>query len=146
MGTTSAPIYAWSPSFGVSDTSSLYPFVYPLETTTYMLSATENDCSLQDFVTISINEELLFPTTFSPNDDGINDTWEITGINQFPNSFVRIYDRWGQEIFQSTGYSKTKAWDGTIKSNKLAEGVYFYIIQLRDDAKREFKGSITLIR
>jgi gliding motility-associated-like protein len=146
MGTTSATIYAWSPSFGVSDTSSLYPFVYPLETTTYMLSATENDCSLQDFVTISINEELLFPTTFSPNDDGINDTWEITGINQFPNSFVRIYDRWGQEIFQSTGYSKTKAWDGTIKSNKLAEGVYFYIIQLRDDAKREFKGSITLIR
>jgi hypothetical protein len=49
-------------------------------------------------------------------------------------------------VFQSTGSSKQKAWDGTGKAGKLAEGVYFYIVELRDSDKQEFKGSITLIR
>lgn len=145
-GSTTAPVFAWSPTFNISDTSSLTPFVFPSITTTYMLTATENGCTLHDFVTISIVEKLIFPTTFSPNEDDINDTWEISGVDLYPNCFVRIYDRWGQEIFQSTGYSKSKAWDGTTKAGKLSEGVYFYIVQLRDEEKQEFKGSITLIR
>lgn len=145
-GFTSAPDYVWSPTFDISDTSSLTPFVYPNSTTTYMLTAVENGCTLQDFVTISIIEQLIFPTTFSPNDDGINDTWEISGVDSYPNCFVRIYDRWGQEIYQSSGYSKSKAWDGTTNSGKLAEGVYFYIVELRDEEKQTVNGSITLIR
>lgn len=145
-GNTSATTYVWSPSFSMSDSGSLTPYVFPNSTTTYTLSATENGCTLEDYVTISIDEKLIFPTTFSPNDDGINDTWEISGVAAFPNCFVRIFNRWGQEIFQSTGYSKTKAWDGTSNAGKLAEGVYFYIVELRDEDKREFKGSITLIR
>lgn len=145
-GSTTAPDFFWSPSFAISDTSSLTPYVYPTASTTYILTATENGCTLNDFVTISIVEQLIFPTTFSPNEDGINDTWEISGVDLYPNCFVRIYDRWGQEIFQSTGYSKAKAWDGTAKSGNLAEGVYFYIVELRDADKQEFKGSITLIR
>lgn len=145
-GSTSAPDYFWSPSFNISDTSSLTPFVFPTVSTTYMLTATENGCTLNDYVTISIVEQLIFPTTFSPNEDGINDTWEISGVDLYPNCFVRIFDRWGQEIFQSTGYSKSKAWDGTAKSGNLSEGVYFYIVELRDADKQEFKGSITLIR
>lgn len=146
LGSTSAPSFIWSPSFSMNDTGSLTPLVYPTTTTTYTLSATENGCTLEDYVTITIDEKLIFPTTFSPNGDDINDRWEISGVDQYPNCFVRIFDRWGQEIYQSTGYTKTKAWDGTGKRGKLAEGVYFYIVELRDDQKREFKGSITLIR
>ena len=101
---------------------------------------------MEDYVTITITEELIFPTTFSPNDDNVNDSWEITGVSNYPNCFVRIFDRWGQEVFQSTGYSKQKAWVGTGKAGKLAEGVYLYIVELRDPDKQEFKGSITLIR
>lgn len=145
-GTTSAPYFVWSPSFSISDTSSLTPYVYPNSNTTYTLTATENGCTLEDYVTITIDEKLIFPTTFSPNDDGINDTWEISGVSAYPNCFVRIYNRWGQEVFQSTSYSKAKAWNGTGNSGKLSEGVYFYIVELRDEDKREFKGSITLIR
>ena len=95
-------------------------------------------------VTTEINT--LIPNAISPNDDNTNDVWEITGVSNYPNCFVRIFDRWGQEVFQSTGYSKQKAWDGTGKAGKLAEGVYFYIVELRDPDKQEFKGSITLIR
>lgn len=146
-GTTSAPIYSWSPSFNVSNPTILNPFVTPNETTTYTLTAEENGCTLSDQVTIFIQESLLFPTTFSPNDDGANDKWEIGAIDLYPDCFVRIFNRWGQEIYQSTGYSKAKAWDGTNNNGApLAEGVYFYVVDLRDEEKQQFKGSITLIR
>ena len=145
-GTTSAPIYSWSPSYSVNNTLILDPFVTPAVTTTYTLTATENGCTKQDFVTVTVDQQLIFPTTFSPNADGTNDTWEIGGIDDYPNCFVRIFNRWGQEIFQSSSYSKAKAWDGTANTGKLAEGVYFYIVELRDSEKRQFKGSITLIR
>lgn len=146
-GTTSAPVFSWSPSFNVSNPSILNPFVTPNETTTYTLTAAENGCTLSDQVTIFIQESLLFPTTFSPNDDGANDKWEIGAIDLYPDCFVRIFNRWGQEIYQSTGYSKEKAWDGTNSNGSpLAEGVYFYVVDLRDEEKQQFKGSITLIR
>lgn len=146
QGTTSALSFEWSPSFAISNTSTLTPFVYPPSTTVYTLTAIENGCVLFDYVTVHIQDQLVFPTTFSPNEDGINDRWEISGIDLYPDCFVQIFDRWGQEVFQSTGYSKTKAWNGTGNTGALSEGVYFYIVQLRDEAKREFKGSITLIR
>jgi len=146
-GSTSAPLYSWSPSFNVSNPSILTPFVTPTETTTYTLTATGNGCTLSDQVTIFIQESLLFPTTFSPNDDGANDHWEIGAIDLYPDCFVRIFTRWGQEIYLSTGYSKEKAWDGTNRNGSpLAEGVYYYVVDLRDEEKRQFKGSITLIR
>lgn len=146
-GTTSAPVFSWSPSFNVSNPSILNPFVTPNETTTYTLTAIENGCTLSDQVTIFTQESLLFPTTFSPNDDGANDKWEIGAIDLYPDCFVRIFNRWGQEIYQSTGYSKEKAWDGTNSNGSpLAEGVYFYVVDLRDEEKQQFKGSITLIR
>ena len=145
-GNTTAPVFLWTPSYNISDNTSLTPFVYPSISTTYTLSATENGCTQEDYVTVFIDEKLVIPTTFSPTDDGTNDTWEIKGVDKYRNCFVQIFDRWGQEVFQSTGYSKAKAWDGTGKTGKLSEGVYFYIVQLRDDDKQEFKGSITLIR
>ncbi len=146
LGSTSATSYQWTPSYNISDTLSLSPFVNPEETTTYTISATQNGCTQYDYITISIEDPLVIPTTFSPNEDGVNDTWEIGGVEEYPNCFVQIFNRWGQEIFQSTGYTDKKAWDGTINEKDAAEGVYFYIVKLRDNEKKEFKGSITLIR
>ncbi|MFN5910349.1 MAG: gliding motility-associated C-terminal domain-containing protein [Bacteroidota bacterium] len=145
-GTTNATTFIWSPSFAMSSADALSPFVWPSVTTTYTLTATEGLCSQSDQVTVIVEQELFLPNTFSPNEDGANDTWQIKGIELYPNSFVRIYDRWGQEVFQSTGYSVQKAWDGTVPSGDAAEGVYFYIVELRDTDKQVFRGSITLIR
>lgn len=146
-GTTTAPTYSWSPGFLLTSPSILNPVAVPTETTTYTLSATENGCTDFDQMTVYVEQELTVPTTFSPNDDGINDVWEITGIEKYPNCYVRIYDRWGQEIFQKTGYSLAKAWNGeTIHSKDVTPGVYFYVLELRDDKKQELKGSITVVR
>ena len=145
-GSSSSATFIWSPAFGVSDTNSLTPFVSPEMTTVYALTATENGCTLQDLVVISVASPLFFPNTFSPDNDGTNDTWEIIGINVYTDCFVKIFDRWGQEVFQSVGYSSGKEWDGTHNGNPLNEGVYFYIIELRNAEEQVFNGSITLVR
>ena len=67
FGTTSAPVYYWSPSFLVSNVNDLNPIANPDGTTTFTLTAEENGCVLSDQVTIFITSELLIPNTFSPN-------------------------------------------------------------------------------
>ena len=118
----------------------------PVETTTYSLTATQNGCTLQDQVTIVVQDSLLIPTTFSPNGDGVNDAFEIKGIEQYPNCFLSIYTRWGQEVFQSTGYSKEKFWNGKTKNGEVTEGVFFYVLELRDKKNEQRTGSITVIK
>ncbi len=145
-GTTSAPDYSWSPTFLLSDPSVLNPVAAPTQTTTYTLTATENGCTQTDYVTIVVIDDLIIPNTISPNGDNINDTWIIEGIENYPNSILHIYSRWGQEVFQTTGYSKSKAWDGALKSGELAEGVYYYVLDLELDNGAIYKGSITVIR
>ncbi len=145
-GSTSAPDYYWTPSFFVSDTSDISPMANPTSTITYTLNAAENGCTSTDYVTITVIDDLDIPNTISPNGDNINDKWFIEGIENYPNSILYIYDRWGQEVFQTTGYSKTKAWDGTIKIRESAEGVYFYVLDLELDKGETYKGSITVVR
>jgi gliding motility-associated-like protein len=144
--TTTAPFFYWQPTFFMEDSTALYPIVFPNQTTTFTITASENGCVQQDFITVFMEEELVFPTTFSPNDDGVNDTWEIVGVENYPDCYLKIFNRWGQVVYQSTGYSNTKAWNGTSENGKLAEGVYFYIFELRNEENKQFKGSITLIR
>jgi gliding motility-associated-like protein len=146
-GATSAPVYYWTPSYALSSTSVLNPIATPEETTTYTLTAEENGCILSDYITVYVSSDLTIPNTFSPNGDDRNDTWVIPGIEAYPDNFVKIFTRWGQEVYTTTGYSATKAWDGTtLSSGKAAEGVYYYIIELNDSEERVLKGTINLIR
>ncbi len=145
-GTTSATEYFWAPSFFLSDTSAISPVANPSSTTTYTLTATENGCTLTDYVTVTVIDDLDIPNTISPNGDNINDKWFIEGIENYPNSILHICDRWGQEVFQTTAYSKEKAWDGSIKNRDSAEGVYYYVLDLQLDKGETYKGSITVVR
>lgn len=144
---SSASTYYWTPGFLVSDSSSLNPYAWPTSSTVFTLTVTENGCTVSDEVLIEIKFDLNIPNTFSPNDDGLNDTWEIGGIENYPDCSVRIHNRWGQQVFLSSGYHSSKAFNGaSISGTKLNEGVYFYIIDLNDADNKQFKGSITLIR
>ncbi|OFZ11785.1 MAG: hypothetical protein A3D92_18390 [Bacteroidetes bacterium RIFCSPHIGHO2_02_FULL_44_7] len=145
-GQTSAPSFSWSPTYLFSDPYALSTFCVPEQTITVTLSATDNGCTLSDFLTITVISDLDIPNTFSPNGDQINESWIIQGIELYPNNAVNIYDRWGQQVFQTTGYSKVKAWDGAVKSGRVSEGVYFYVIDLLNDGQEIIKGSITVIR
>jgi gliding motility-associated-like protein len=98
-------------------------------------------------VTITITEcadfEISIPTGFTPDGDGVNDTWNIQNIEFFPNTTVHIYNRWGNLIFESKGYQEP--WDGTYKGQDLPTGSYSYILNLNDGSD-PYAGSITIIR
>lgn len=69
---------------------------------------------------------------FTPNNDGINDTWRITGMENYPNSTVQIYDRFGTLILNETVKSNTFVWNGEYNSRRVASGSYWYVITLSD--------------
>lgn len=145
-GVTSAPVFTWTPSFDVSNPNVLNPIVEPNETTVFTLTAEENGCTQSDQVTVFISRGLEIPNTFSPNEDGSNDFWEILGIDAFPDNSVSLFTRWGQEVFTLSSYSEEKFWDGTMRSgSKASEGVYYYIIDLGDGSEL-IRGTLNLIR
>ncbi len=148
MGYTSAETYFWSPNFTLSSILDIEPIASPEVTTTYTLTAKSktNGCTSFDNVTVYVKEAITIPTTFTPNNDGINDVFEIVGIENYPNCFIQIFDRWGQEVFQKAGYSYSKAWNGLFNGRELSPGTYFYSLELKDSEKKTYKGSITLVR
>ena len=70
------------------------------------------------------------PNTFTPNGDGINDVWDIKYLEYFPRCTVNIYNRYGEKVFSSIGY--TIPWDGRYKGSVLPTGAYYYIIDLKN--------------
>lgn len=86
--------------------------------------------------------ELLVPNVFTPNGDGTNDEFSITGLR--PGDQFQIYDRWGALVYESSGNALT--WDGnTANGNACSDGVYYYVIT-RTDAETNQKGFVQLIR
>lgn len=147
QGATSAPSFSWTPEYSLSASTILKPIAIPEITTTYFLTATQDGCTFSDETTVFVEEELIITNTFTPNGDGYNDTWEIPALENYPNCFIEIYDRWGQSLYQTTGYSAKKAWDGKSKNKLMEAGVYFYVIDVRDPRFNEpFRGSLTLVR
>ena len=99
-----------------------------------------------------IISELFIPNAFSPDGDGINDTWNIRGgLYNYPNNNLVIFNRWGLKIYEADGYNNN--WDGTNKGNsnsgndsKLPVGTYYYVLDLNGNGKNVKKGFIYLTR
>ncbi len=89
-------------------------------------------------------ECLEVPNAFTPNDDGMNDDWQIKNIYLYPEAKVTVFNKWGKEVFKiSNGY--TTPWDGTKNGHPLPAETYFYIIYIRDDIQ-PYTGPITIVR
>ena len=96
---------------------------------------------------------LIIPNAFSPDGDGINDTWTIRGdLNEnYPNNKIYIFNRWGVSVFESKGYQNN--WNGSNNSNSsgnrssnLPVGTYFYVLDLNGDGSNLKKGYVYLTR
>ncbi len=83
------------------------------------------------------------PSGFTPNGDGIHDEWTIYGLYNFSDVLVKVYNRWGQEIFTSNGYSVP--WDGKYNGVDLPMAAYYYIIEIKSSNKI-FNGTVTIKR
>jgi gliding motility-associated-like protein len=123
--------YNWIPTDGLSDSHSQYPVASPDNTTTYKLTATSVDgCPAESMVKVTVIHNITPPNTFSPNGDGQNDTWNITGLDSYPVSTTQVFNRYGSAVFKSTGYPKP--WDGSINGQDVPGGTYYYIIDLKN--------------
>ncbi|THV63415.1 T9SS type B sorting domain-containing protein [Chryseobacterium candidae] len=72
------------------------------------------------------------PNAISPNGDGINDTWRIAGLENYPGTEVSLYDRRGAVIYKETIKKNPFQWDGKYESNPISTGNYWYTIKVSD--------------
>ena len=106
----------------------------------------ENNCVGSDTVVVRACGDFDIPNVFTPNDDGSNDMWEIESLFVFPDVTIDVYNRWGERVFHSDGYSSDKYWDGTNqRGKKLPMDAYYYVIDLHND-EEPIVGTVTIIR
>lgn len=72
--------------------------------------------------------ELFIPNVFSPDRLGKNDAFRVEGLNGYPNSTIRVYNRWGQLVFSHDDFGNSAGWDPT--PEEAAEGTYFYVLSI----------------
>jgi gliding motility-associated-like protein len=108
---------------------------------TFVLSAWMGNCASGHDTVIVIVDDFFIPEGFSPNGDGVNDRFEITGMEAFPGSEFQVFDRAGMLVYEHASYDNS--WDGRSKNGRdLPDGTYFYILNL--GTERTYNGSITL--
>ena len=143
---TAGGTFTWTPSSSLSNPNISSPTANPNSTTTYLLTVTANGCTATDEVLIIVSNLVVAPNTFTPNGDGTNDNWQILRIEDYPNCEVTIYDRWGQKVYHTVGYSNANPWDGTNNGLKLPSSTYFFVIDLNAGSTGDiYNGSVTLI-
>jgi len=123
--------FLWTPADGLSAATTLRPSLYANEDMVYTLTAKgEGGCTASDETTVKVFKQVKVPNAFSPNGDHINDTWVITNLNEYAGCTVEVYNRYGQLVYQSTGYGT--AWDGTYNGQPLPLATYYYVIRLKN--------------
>lgn len=93
----------------------------------------------------TLPDQVFVPNSFTPNNDGRNDTWQVYGYT-YKSQRVMIFNQWGEKVFEATG--PQVSWDGTSKGKPQPSGVYMYVVQLTlNNGGTDYKkGSINLIR
>ena len=88
------------------------------------------------------NCEVIIPNIITPNGDGINDRFYITNVEFYPNSEIKIYNRWGKLIYENSNYQGD--WD----ASNLSDGTYYYIFKLNygKGKIKEYNGTISIIK
>ncbi len=143
--TATMPVtYLWIPSQYLSDPTIPNTIARPPDDKTYTFQVTtDKGCSATDQVFIKVLKYPAIPNIFSPNGDGLHDTWVIQYLETYPGSTVDIYNRYGQHIYHSEGYSKP--WDGTINGNPVPVGTYYYIVNPKN-GRKIMSGYVDVIR
>jgi gliding motility-associated-like protein len=102
-------------------------------------------CTSTDTIYALEPPRLFPPIYFSPNGDGICDTWDVPGVKEiYPDAIVSIYDRFGKKLIEYKG-SAEKGWDGKYLGKDMPSTDYWYEINIRE-INRQYVGHFTLLR
>jgi gliding motility-associated-like protein len=122
-------------------------------TTVYYVTETLLGCEgASSEVMITINMcDITMPTAFTPDGDGVNETWQILDLDVvYPDNVVRIYNRWGNLIFEhdssAEGPYSSSQWDGTYNGEALPVGSYYFAIEFNNEDKETSTGTVTILK
>lgn len=136
--------FAWTPATYLDDPTRLDPIARPPDDITYLLTVTTNKgCSDTSSMFIKVLKDPPVPNIFSPNGDGIHDTWVIPYLDSYPGCTVEIVNRYGYLIYRSIGYPTP--WDGKVNGRDVPVGTYYYVIDPKNGRKKK-AGYVDIIR
>ncbi|HLP20876.1 MAG TPA: PKD domain-containing protein [Chitinophagales bacterium] len=151
----------WTPDATLDCSNCPNPVATPTQTTTYYATIFYSQdgitCSNWDSVTVTVlnscDESIIYvPNTFTPNGDGINDIFMIRGLAATRINYFRIFDRWGQLVYEAQNGAANETlwgWDGTNRQGEKlnpAVFVYTYEIECINHDVVTGRGNVTLVR
>jgi gliding motility-associated-like protein len=141
--------YSWIPAIYLSDPTLEAVLVTPAANTYYtVFGTTDKGCVETDRVKVVIARRINIYSGFSPNGDAFNNTWVIDHAEEYGDRIrVRVYNRWGEPVFESKGYGGSgNEWDGNRNGKPLPVGTYYYIIDVKDGKSAPYTGTVTILR
>ena len=151
--TTVVDSVVWEPVTGLSATDTIAPLASPTETTVYTVTIYDsNGCAATAVVRVVVRDEyaIYLPNVFSPNGDDNNDRFSFYADGTL-NISVRIFNRWGAEVYYNPNQQPNipnDGWDGMYNSKEAQQGAYMYLINVlyANNEERQETGTITLVR
>jgi len=138
LSATGGGTYNWTPSLSLSSHIVASPIATPGSTTTYKVVVNFRGCVGVDSVTVQVDGVgTEIPNVFTPNNDGIFDTWIIPEALANSSNKLIVFNRWGSIVKETSGYKND--WDG----GDLPSGTYYYSYE---DGKTTKSGTVTIIR
>ncbi|HZF63846.1 MAG TPA: PKD domain-containing protein, partial [Chitinophagaceae bacterium] len=147
--------YTWQPATTLSCSNCPQPVASPKFNTLYTVSAIDtNNCKATSDVQVVVlckNSNVFVPNTFSPNGDGSNDVFYVRGKGLERVKSLRIFNRWGQIVFEKRDFPVNDAsagWNGTFMGNRPHPDVYIYQVEVFCDNSEiiRFEGNVALIQ
>ena len=155
-GSPTGPInssYFWTPLinfYNEADSVNPNPEIEVNSNQLYIVFVTDtNGCKNNDTIKVELVPDIEIPSAFSPNNDGINDSWIIEISELYSNVTLRVYNRWGTLVYDNLNNVVGDYWTGNGKNSKpLTVGTYYFVMEYDgiDGGKNNITGPITIIR
>lgn len=139
--------YVWQPPTGLDDITKSNPVGILNNSQRYTVKiTTAQGCVGFDTVLITVLRNLKIPNAFSPNGDGIHETWEIEQLKDYPNASVQLFNKNGQLVYTAKGNS-IAAWNGMMNNKPVPVGVYYYVIALNSPLySKPYSGWVMVVK
>ena len=144
----------WTPEIGLNPPDSIPTIASPVQTTVYKLTLTNADgCSVSDNILVQVNDQrqVYIPNAFRP-DSGENNRFTVFAGSEVESiNLLRIFDRWGDQVFESTDFAPndfSAGWDGNTRGQAAPQAVYVYMAEVTftDGEQAMYYGEVTLVR
>ena len=141
--------FLWTPGTALSNTTVLNPVTSATQDILYFITATHktSGCAATDSVLVKVVTDVYIPTAFTPNNDHKNDEFKVLGSELIEQMDFKIYNRYGQLVFETK--DKSKGWNGRLGGVQAPLGAYIYILSYKKyntDKTVFVKNSFVLLR